>query len=131
MPDDIDRRIAVLIPCLNEEATIGLVVKKFKAVLPGAALYVVDNKSTDDTERVAREASAVVMRGTRRGTVPPGQDQHDRVCGALGPVRGYLRPADLAGPAIRPSSLRAAALGLLAFLALSTAIVWLPSSRPT
>jgi glycosyltransferase involved in cell wall biosynthesis len=67
MPDDIDRRIAVLIPCLNEEATIGLVVKKFKAVLPGAALYVVDYKSTDDTERVAREAGAVVMRETRCG----------------------------------------------------------------
>ena len=67
MPDDFPRRIAVVIPCLNEEATIGLVVRKFRAVLPAAELYVVDNNSTDATERVAREAGATVLRETRRG----------------------------------------------------------------
>ena len=67
MPDDFPRRIAVVIPCLNEEATIGLVVRKFRAVLPAAELYVVDNDSTDATERVAREAGATVLRETRRG----------------------------------------------------------------
>ena len=67
MPDDFPRRIAVVIPCLNEEATIGLVVRKVRAVLPAAELYVVDNNSTDATERVAREAGATVLRETRRG----------------------------------------------------------------
>jgi glycosyltransferase involved in cell wall biosynthesis len=67
MPDDFPRRIAVVIPCLNEEATIGLVVRKFRTVLPAAELYVVDNNSTDATERVAREAGATVLRETRRG----------------------------------------------------------------
>ena len=67
MPDDFARRIAVVIPCLNEEATIGLVVRKFRTVLPAADLYVVDNNSTDATERVAREAGATVLRETRRG----------------------------------------------------------------
>ena len=67
MPDDFPRRIAVVVPCLNEEATIGLVVRKFRAVLPTAELYVVDNDSTDATERVAREAGATVLRETRRG----------------------------------------------------------------
>src|SRR6185503_14851962 len=67
MPDDFPRRIAVVVPCLNEEATIGLVVRKFRAVLPAAELYVVDNNSTDATERVAREAGATVLRETRRG----------------------------------------------------------------
>ena len=67
MPDDFPRRIAVVIPCLNEEATIGLVVRKFRTVLPAADLYVVDNNSTDATERVAREAGATVLRETRRG----------------------------------------------------------------
>ncbi len=67
MPDDFPRRIAVVVPCLNEEATIGLVVRKFRTVLPTAELYVVDNDSTDATERVAREAGATVMRETRRG----------------------------------------------------------------
>src|SRR5215470_17614461 len=60
-------RVAVVIPCLNEEATIGLVVGKFRSVLPTAALYVVDNNSTDATERVARDAGALVIRETRRG----------------------------------------------------------------
>jgi glycosyltransferase involved in cell wall biosynthesis len=67
MPDDFPRRIAIVIPCLNEEATIGLVVRKFRTVLPAAELYVVDNNSTDATERVAREAGATVLRETRRG----------------------------------------------------------------
>jgi glycosyltransferase involved in cell wall biosynthesis len=67
MPDDFPRRIAVVVPCLNEEATIGLVVRKFRTVLPTAELYVVDNDSTDATERVAREAGATVLRETRRG----------------------------------------------------------------
>jgi glycosyltransferase involved in cell wall biosynthesis len=67
MPDDFPRRIAVVIPCLNEEATIGLVVRKFRTVLPAAELYVVNNDSTDATERVAREAGATVLRETRRG----------------------------------------------------------------
>lgn len=67
MPDDFARRIAVVIPCLNEEATIGLVVRKFRTVLPAAEVYVVDNNSTDATERVAREAGATVLRETRRG----------------------------------------------------------------
>jgi hypothetical protein len=94
MPDDIDRRIAVLIPCLNEEATIGLVVKKFKAVLPGATLYVVDNKSTDDTERVAREAGAPASHRARlRGIPAAAQDTtlppNLRVC--AGRPRGYAQ----------------------------------------
>jgi glycosyltransferase involved in cell wall biosynthesis len=67
MDHEIARRIAVIIPCLNEEATIGRVVEKFRSVLPSAVLYVVDNNSTDGTERVARAAGAVVMRETRRG----------------------------------------------------------------
>jgi glycosyltransferase involved in cell wall biosynthesis len=67
MDHEIARRIAVIIPCLNEEATIGRVVEKFRSVLPTAVLYVVDNNSTDGTERVARAAGAVVMRETRRG----------------------------------------------------------------
>ena len=67
MPDDFPRRIAVVVPCLNEEATIGLVVRKFRTVLPTAELYVVDNDSTDATERLARDAGATVLRETRRG----------------------------------------------------------------
>ena len=67
MNDDIARRIAVIIPCLNEEATVGLVVEKFRSVLPSSSIYVVDNNSTDGTERVARDAGALVMRETRRG----------------------------------------------------------------
>ncbi|MFL5239888.1 MAG: glycosyltransferase, partial [Rhizomicrobium sp.] len=42
-------RIAVLIPCYNEEATIEQVVADFRAALPAAAIYVYDNNSKDRT----------------------------------------------------------------------------------
>jgi glycosyltransferase involved in cell wall biosynthesis len=56
------RSIAVLVPCMNEEATIGAVVRDFRAALPTAAVYVYDNASTDRTFEVAREAGAFVRR---------------------------------------------------------------------
>lgn len=52
--------IAVLIPCLNEEHTIGKVVNDFKTVLPDAVIYVYDNRSTDRTAEAARESGAIV-----------------------------------------------------------------------
>ena len=53
-------RIAVLIPCYNESKTIAKVVRDYRAVLPEATIYVYDNRSTDHTDRIAREAGAVV-----------------------------------------------------------------------
>ena len=47
------RRIAVLVPCFNEEAAINRVVRDFRASLPGAVIYVYDNNSTDRTAEVA------------------------------------------------------------------------------
>lgn len=60
-------KIAVIIPCFNEAATIGQVVKDFAAALPGAAIVVGDNNSQDDTARIAREAGAIVVREPRQG----------------------------------------------------------------
>ncbi len=60
-------RIAVLIPCYNEEQAIAKVVGDFQAALPGAAIYVYDNNSTDRTVEVARAAGAVVRREPRQG----------------------------------------------------------------
>lgn len=53
-------KIAVLIPCYNESATIEKVVKDFKRVLPQATIYVYDNNSTDGTDKIATEAGAIV-----------------------------------------------------------------------
>ncbi len=52
--------IAVLIPCYNEEAAIGQVVRDFRAALPAARIYVYDNNSKDRTVEVARQAGAIV-----------------------------------------------------------------------
>ena len=60
-------RVAVIIPCLNEEATVGRVIRAFHVALPGATCYVIDNNSVDATERIAREEGAVVLRETRPG----------------------------------------------------------------
>jgi len=53
-------RIAVLLPCYNEEAAIAQTVAGFRAALPGATIYVYDNNSQDRTIEVARAAGAVV-----------------------------------------------------------------------
>lgn len=53
-------QIAVLIPCYNEEKTIGKVVRDAKAALPEATIYVYDNNSKDRTVELAKEAGAVI-----------------------------------------------------------------------
>jgi glycosyltransferase involved in cell wall biosynthesis len=62
-----NRSIAVLLPCLNEEATVGRVVADFRRVLPGATVYVYDNNSIDRTAEVAAAAGAIVRRERRPG----------------------------------------------------------------
>ena len=52
--------VAVLIPCYNEAATIGKVIDDFRAVLPGAAIRVSDNNSTDATSAIASAHGANV-----------------------------------------------------------------------
>ncbi len=61
------KRIAILIPCYNEGATIKKVVEDFKSVLPEATIYVYDNNSTDGTAEIARDAGAVVRHEYRQG----------------------------------------------------------------
>ena len=60
-------RIAVLIPCNNEEVAIGRVVAGFRAALPDATVFVYDNNSTDGTVASARAAGAVVRSETLQG----------------------------------------------------------------
>ncbi len=60
-------RIAVLIPCYNEELTVAEVVRQFRAQLPDACIYVFDNNSTDRTVEKAREAGALVSYESRQG----------------------------------------------------------------
>ncbi len=60
-------KVAVLLPCYNEEKTIGKVVRDFRAVLPEADIYVYDNNSTDRTAELAAEAGAIVRRERTQG----------------------------------------------------------------
>ncbi len=60
-------KIAVLIPCYNEEKTIGKVVADWKRSLPDAVIYVYDNNSSDETARIARDAGAVVRHEYQQG----------------------------------------------------------------
>ncbi|MDE2239838.1 MAG: glycosyltransferase [Rhodospirillales bacterium] len=60
-------RIAVLIPCYNEEVAIGQVVRDFAAVLPAASIFVYDNNSKDRTREVAALAGAVVRTEALQG----------------------------------------------------------------
>ncbi len=60
-------RIAVILPCYNEEAAIAGVVRDFRAALPQAAVYVYDNNSKDRTVARAREAGAIVRSEHRQG----------------------------------------------------------------
>jgi glycosyltransferase involved in cell wall biosynthesis len=60
-------RVAVVIPCYNEEATVGKVVADFRAALPEAAVFVVDNASTDRTADHAWANGARVVVESRKG----------------------------------------------------------------
>ena len=60
-------QIAVLLPCFNEAQTIGKVVADFRRALPGAAVYVYDNNSTDGTASRAEAAGAIVRREYLQG----------------------------------------------------------------
>ncbi len=60
-------RIAVIIPCYNEAAAIGQVVRDFRAALPTADVYVYDNNSSDGTRDAAARAGAIVRSEPRQG----------------------------------------------------------------
>lgn len=62
-----DLKIAVLIPCYNEEITIGKVIDDFRRELPTADIYVFDNNSTDQTAEIAKEKNAIVKKEKRQG----------------------------------------------------------------
>lgn len=61
------RRIAILIPCRNEAATVAQVVNAFRLAVPGCDVYVYDNASTDETAANARSAGAIVRNEARPG----------------------------------------------------------------
>ncbi len=60
-------KTAVIIPCYNEAKTIGKVVADFKKVLPDADIYVYDNNSTDNTDKIAKNAGAIVKYEYKQG----------------------------------------------------------------
>jgi cellulose synthase/poly-beta-1,6-N-acetylglucosamine synthase-like glycosyltransferase len=59
--------LAVLIPCFNEESTIGRVVDDFRTQLPEAEVFVFDNNSTDASATIARDKGAEVIRSPIQG----------------------------------------------------------------
>ena len=61
------QRVAVLLPCYNEEAAIGATVEGFRKALPDATIYVYDNNSRDRTREVAAAAGAVVRTEMQQG----------------------------------------------------------------
>ncbi len=65
--DRFTLRVAVLIPCYNEEKTVAQVIGNFHSALPEAKIYVYDNNSEDATARMAAEAGAIVRRERRQG----------------------------------------------------------------
>lgn len=62
-----NKKIVVLIPCFNEEKTIGKVIKEYKRELPMADIYVYDNNSTDKTSVIAKKNGAIVIPEYRQG----------------------------------------------------------------
>ena len=62
-----ENKIAVIIPCYNEEQAIEKVIKDFHKVLPEAEIYVYDNNSTDKTAQIACKAGAIVRQEPLQG----------------------------------------------------------------
>ena len=66
-PNGAAPKIAVIVPCYNEEAAIGQVIADFRAALPQAEIYIYDNNSRDRTAEVAAAAGAIVRNESRQG----------------------------------------------------------------
>ena len=62
-------KLAILIPCHNEETTLGKVINSFKEALPTADIFVCNNNSTDKSEEIAIEANVNVLNEPRKGNV--------------------------------------------------------------
>ena len=62
LEEEVIHPLAVLLPCYNEEVTIGKVVRDFRVALPDAAIYVYDNNSTDRTAEIAAAGGAIAAR---------------------------------------------------------------------
>jgi len=60
-------KIAVLIPCYNEEITIGKVIEDFRREIPQADIYVFDNNSTDRTSEIAKDKGTIVIKEKKQG----------------------------------------------------------------
>ncbi|MEC9011741.1 MAG: glycosyltransferase, partial [SAR324 cluster bacterium] len=67
MNNDQNTKIVILIPCLNEEITIGKVIQDFQVAIPEAEIIVFDNNSTDRTAKIALECGAKVIEEKRPG----------------------------------------------------------------
>ena len=60
-------KVALLIPCYNEEKTIAKVIEDARRFLPEAVVYVYDNNSTDGTAKIAKEHGAIVRQERQQG----------------------------------------------------------------
>lgn len=67
MSPDLSPSVAVVIPCFDEELTIGRVVDDFRRELPHASVVVLDNRSTDRSAEIAWAHGALVLREPRPG----------------------------------------------------------------
>lgn len=67
MNEEVNMKVAVLIPCYNEELTVTKVVSDFKIALPDADVYVYDNNSSDRTYNLAVEAGAITRKESNQG----------------------------------------------------------------
>ena len=67
MPTRKQPRIAVLLPCFNEELSVGATIAGFKKALPEAKVYVYDNNSSDRTREIAASEGAVVRSELQQG----------------------------------------------------------------
>jgi glycosyltransferase involved in cell wall biosynthesis len=67
VPKTESPKIAVLLPCYNEEAAIAATVAGFRAALPNATVYVYDNNSRDRTKEAAAAAGAIVRSERQQG----------------------------------------------------------------
>ncbi|MDD3887315.1 MAG: glycosyltransferase family 2 protein [Patescibacteria group bacterium] len=63
----LNEKIAIVIPCYNEEKTIGKVISDFKKELPGARIILFDNNCTDNTVKIAKDFSVEVIKEERQG----------------------------------------------------------------
>ena len=96
------KKIVVLIPCLNEEKTVGKVINEFKKIVPSAEIHIFDNNSHDKTKLIAKKLGVIVHNVREKGKGNVMVQRGNEGCEFRSPSLALISPTPI--PSVSSSS---------------------------